>query len=67
MLCKNCIVFFWINSKYDAKRFVNGHPDSEWNVNGVTRLLESLTRLVILLQKKVLGNLSLYAQKRTLS
>ena len=30
MLCKNCIVFFWINSKYDAKRFVNGHPDSEW-------------------------------------
>ena len=51
---KVIIKFFWTKYKYGATRNVNDHPGYEWNVNYVKKSLKRLTRLVTLLESKVL-------------
>ena len=46
-----------INYKYGATRTVNDHPEYEWNVNGVKKLLKKINETF--LEKKAMDGLSL--------
>ena len=60
--------YLLIKCKYGAPRIVNDLPEHNWNVNGTKKLLRKrFMRLVMLLERNVLDDLSLYTQKRTLN
>ena len=39
---KVIIRYPWIKCKYGGTRIVNAHPQYEWNVNGVKKLLKKI-------------------------
>ena len=48
----------WLIYKYGATRIVNDHPENEWNVNNVKKLLKKTDETGNIAWKEVLNGLS---------
>ena len=64
---KVIIKYLWIKDKYGDTTIVNDHPEYEWKVNDVKKLLKKNDETGMLLEKKFMDERSLYVPKRKLN
>ena len=64
---KVIIKYLWIKDRDGATTIINDHPECEWKVNDVKKLLKKNDKTGMLLEKKFMDERSLYVPKRKLN